>query len=395
MQHSRSTGEEDHLKTAESHNRSLIAATAFMVIAASLATAILPKPDMLYRENRKAASRPHLFADALLDGSYGDDLTSYINDRTALRQFWIDAKCFIDEIIFMKTEENGILIGKEARLFTKHFAGYEENSLLDRNIDEIAKFASESDIPVYVMIVPSAGTVNPEMLPAFAPQDPEAEKLSAINDTVSAVCNVVDVYPVLREHNDEYIYYRNDHHWTTLGACYAYTELAKCLGKNPVLPGRESAESADDFLGTHYARSRYIRAIADTIEYYPSDISISIKKTVGDAEFEEERVSPLINTDKFTGYDKYAAFLDGNNGYSVVTGKGSGSILVVKDSFANCLVPLMTDDYNRIGVVDYRNYSYGLNNLAQKEDYDEILIIYSFASLETDSRLVNINRPKE
>ena len=116
---------------------------------------------------------------------------------------------------------------------------------------------------------------------------------------------------------------------------------------------------------------------------------------MGDAEFEEERVSPLINTDKFTGYDKYAAFLDGNNGYSVVTGKGSGSILVVKDSFANCLVPLMADDYDRIGVVDYRNYSYGLNNLAQKEDYDEILIIYSFASLETDSRLVNINRPKE
>ncbi|MBQ6575802.1 MAG: hypothetical protein IJL90_06835 [Lachnospiraceae bacterium] len=51
--------------------------------------------------------------------------------------------------------------------------------------------------------------------------------------------------------------------------------------------------------------------------------------------------------------------------------------------------------YERIGIVDYRNYSYGLDNLAKKEQYDEILIIYSYAALETDGRLIYINRPSE
>ncbi|MBQ7657590.1 MAG: hypothetical protein IJS16_01285, partial [Butyrivibrio sp.] len=87
-------------------------------------------------------------------------------------------------------------------------------------------------------------------------------------------------------------------------------------------------------------------------------------------------------------------FLDGNNGYTIVPGKGSGRILIVKDSFANCLVPLMEDDFEQIGVVDYRNYAYGLSNLVEKEHYDNIVILYSYATRETDNRLVYINKPR-
>ena len=55
----------------------------------------------------------------------------------------------------------------------------------------------------------------------------------------------------------------------------------------------------------------------------------------------------------------------------------------------------MADDFEQIGIVDYRNYSYGLRKLAEKEHYDNILIVYSYAALETDSRVVYINRPEE
>ena len=386
--------EEKHLKSEICHSKALIVTTAVLVIAAALLTLLLPGSDLLYRENRKAASKPFFSTASLYDGSYGEALSSYIDDKLVLRQFWIDAKCFLDEMVLMKTEENGILIGKEARLFAKHFQGSAEETLLERNIDVIADYASESDIPVTVMIAPSAGTINPEMLPSFAPQTSEQEKLSEIYDRLSAVCSVVDVYPALREHNDEYLYYRSDHHWTTLGAYYAYLELAKCLGRDALSYDWKNAVETNGFLGTHYAKSRYVKALPDTILFFPSDTEISIKKVVGDAEFLEERQTPVINLEKLAGYDKYAAFLDGNNGYSVISGKGNGRILVVKDSFANCLIPLMADNFAQIGVVDYRNYSYGLSNLAEKEQYDEILILYSYATLETDNRLVYMNRPK-
>ncbi len=371
----------------------IIGALAF-IVTIGIATLMHPRAQLLERENRKAASAPSMTAEELINGKYGKGLSTHINDNVALRQFWIDACCFIDEMILMKTEENDILIGGQSRLFAKHFKGYGDDSQIDKNVGEIEKFASESDIPIYVMIVPSAGSINPEMLPKAAPQENEYEKLSEINSSLSSVCNVVDVFPVLTEHNSEYIYFRNDHHWTTLGAYYAYTELAKCLGREVADYNLGNAVEAGDFLGTHYAKSRYFKAIPDIITYFPTDTNINIMKVVGDAQFETERQIPMINTEKLTSYDKYAAFLDGNNGYTIVPGKGSGRILIVKDSFANCLVPLMEDDFEQIGVVDYRNYAYGLSNLVEKEHYDNIVILYSYATLETDNRLVYINKPR-
>ena len=90
---------------------------------------------------------------------------------------------------------------------------------------------------------------------------------------------------------------------------------------------------------------------------------------------------------KFNTRDKYAAFLDGNNGYSTIEGRGTGSILVVKDSYANSFVPYLTANYAAIDVVDFRNYNYGLDQLIAANDYDQILVLYSYASFTTDPYL--------
>ena len=92
----------------------------------------------------------------------------------------------------------------------------------------------------------------------------------------------------------------------------------------------------------------------------------------------EEKVSVL---------DKYAMFLHGNNGLSRVEGDGSGKILVLKDSYANCFVPYLTANYAAIDVVDFRNYNYGLDPLIAANDYDQILVLYSFDSFKSDPYL--------
>ena len=120
---------------------------------------------------------------------------------------------------------------------------------------------------------------------------------------------------------------------------------------------------------------------------------MTIFQTTGEAEFEPVSTENLINTDKFTTRDKYAAFLDGNNGYSVIEGNGTGSILVVKDSYANSFVPYLTENYAKIGVIDFRNFRYGLDSTIAKEGYDEILILYNFQTFIADTNLINIARP--
>ena len=77
----------------------------------------------------------------------------------------------------------------------------------------------------------------------------------------------------------------------------------------------------------------------------------------------EGQTTGLYDTEKLSVYDKYAMFLHGNNGLSRVQGNGSGRILVIKDSYANCFVPYLTANYADIDVVDFRNYNYGLDQL--------------------------------
>lgn len=121
-----------------------------------------------------------------------------------------------------------------------------------------------------------------------------------------------------------------------------------------------------DFQGTHYSATRLWNVENDEITYYPLDSLMTIYKITGEAAYEPETTENIVNVQKFDTRDKYAAFLDGNNGYSTIEGRGRGSILVVKDSYANSFVPYLTENYAKIGVVDFRNFKYGLDSTIEK-----------------------------
>ena len=148
-----------------------------------------------------------------------------------------------------------------------------------------------------------------------------------------------------------------------------------------------------DFQGTHYSATRLWNVENDEITYYPLDSLMTIYKITGEAAYEPETTENIVNVQKFNTRDKYAAFLDGNNGYSTIEGRGTGSILVVKDSYANSFVPYLTENYAKIGVVDFRNFKYGLDSTIEKEGYDEVLVLYNFQTFIADTNLIYISRP--
>ena len=120
---------------------------------------------------------------------------------------------------------------------------------------------------------------------------------------------------------------------------------------------------------------------------------VLIYKVNGEADYEPVKTEGLMNLAKLDTRDKYGAFLDGNNGYSVIEGNGTGSILVVKDSYANSFIPYLTANYAKIGVVDFRGLAYGLDSTIEKEGYDEVLVLYNFQTFIADTNLIYISRP--
>lgn len=372
----------------------LLAASALLLLGLAIANLVWPKRDMIELENRKAAQFPAFSVEALLDGRWQSGFARWMQDQFLLRDAWINTQRAADEIVFQKAEEGGILLGKDQWMFTKLFTIDDATrQQTAKNVQAVAEFAARYPGKVTFLLAPSASVIYPEALPAGAPMADENALLDDIFAQVGESAAVIDLREPFTARRDEYLYFKTDHHWTTNGAYRAYEQFCALKGLTPFDRDAHEAVTVEDFQGTHYAATRLWDVENDTITYYPLPNQMTIYNITGEAQYEPMTTENLINTDKFATRDKYAAFLDGNNGYSVIEGDGEGSILVVKDSYANSFIPYLTANYEKIGVVDFRNFKYGLDSTIEREGYDEVLILYNFQTFISDTDLIYISRP--
>ena len=343
-------------------------------------------------ENTTLTQRPKVTAQILSSAGlnrFFNDYTQYTKDQIPGRDAWISLQSFVETALLQKTQSGGILLGDKGQMFDRTYGLVSsEERTLPRNIAAVASLAARCPGKVYVMVAPAASSIYPERVPAHAPLLQEESYLGQIQAAVEQAGGVyLPLEDALSAHKDEYIYYRTDHHWTTQGAYYAYSELCSALGLEPFDRAAHTAVDVPDFYGTFYSRARTWNAQPDTLTYYDLDNPLTIYTVTGPGMPTEGQTTGLYDLDKLDVYDKYAAFLHGNNGLSRVEGDGEGRILVIKDSYANSFVPFLTANYAQIDVVDLRNYNYGLDALIAENGYDQILVLYSFDSFKSDPYL--------
>mgnify|MGYP000370354246 CR=1 FL=1 len=366
--------------------RNKIITSFFCLLLAVSALIGLLMPDRYYseREKRTLTQKPKFTVADFISGKFSGELEKYLTDQVPLRDGWVTMKTYM-ELAIGKRESGGVYICKDKYLMDK-FTSYSKKQLA-ANAAALAdlqeKLAAEG-VSMNTILVPMAAQVLTEKLPAYAPVADYTAILQVLTD---AGVDTTDVFFTLAAHSSENIYYRTDHHWTSLGAYYAYQQLCGALGLTPFDPAAHTALTAENFYGTHYSKARTWNAVPDTITYYELQNALTIWNVTGPGQPTEGTTTGLYDTDKLNVYDKYAMFLHGNNGLSRVEGDGSGKILVLKDSYANCFVPYLTANYAAVDVVDFRNYNYGLDQLIADNDYDQILVLYSFDSFKGDPYL--------
>ncbi len=365
---------------------------AFSLFFVGLFVLDLATPDRAYSEleNTNLTQRPSLSSlSASGLNSYFTAYTKYVKDQVFGRDQWISLQSVVETTVFQKEQSGGILLGKDHMMFPRTYGLVSsETRTLPKNTAALEALCQRYPDKVNVMLVPAASAIYPEKVPANAPLLDEDQYLDQLSERVQAAGGrFVDVRGVLSAHKDEYLYYRTDHHWTTLGAYYAYTQLCDALGLTPFDRNAHTALTAENFYGTHYSKARTWNAEPDTITYYDLQNPLTIYTVTGPGQPAEGTTTGLYDTDKLGVYDKYAMFLHGNNGLSRLEGDGTGRILVLKDSFANSFVPYLTANYAAIDILDFRNYNYGLDQLIADNDYDAILVLYSFDSFKSDPYL--------
>ncbi|MBQ4369420.1 MAG: hypothetical protein II784_00310, partial [Oscillospiraceae bacterium] len=181
------------------------------------------------RENRYLASAPSFSFEKLKSGEFTRDYEKYITDQFFLRDEWtsLKARC---ETISGKSENNGVYLCGGGTLITR-FEKPDE-ARLKANIGFVNALAQNAgDIPVYFELIPGAASIWADKLPAKAPNEDQLKYISEAYSQSKA--ETVDVAAALEAHSGEDIFYRTDHHWTSLGAYYGYTALMKAMGMEP------------------------------------------------------------------------------------------------------------------------------------------------------------------
>lgn len=357
-----------------------------------IADGLWPKRAESELERRPLAQFPDFSFSSLVKNEWTADYDEYTKDQVIGRDGWLKAQSLCESLLFQKEEIGGAMIGKNDALFTKMFAlTPNEEKLLQKNTTLVQQFIEKFPGQVTFLLAPSSSVINAEELPANAPMLDENARLDSIFETVGTA-NSLDLRDTFTAAKDDIqLYYDTDHHWTSYGAYLAYQQFCQLRGLTPMEVTESDYTIVPDFYGTTYSKALYWKSKPDSIAYLDLPNTMTVWEVSPTFELTENFTATMYDKSKLETSDKYAMFLYGNNGYSTIEGDGEGSILVVKDSYANSFIPYLTANYARIGVIDPRGFGLSVADFAQQEGYDEVLLLFNFQSFKESTFLSCLN----
>lgn len=383
----------------------IVTAVLFVAVLFAFSIAFLLVPDQSFseQENRSLRSFPKFTWKKLATGSFGDEINHYFADQFPMRDLLVGLKGYAENALG-KGENNGVILGREGQLQTRMFdmlradgSVMEDSDLFDpetveRALDGINRVANSLEIDFSVLLTGRVIDVS-----ASASDYPSAFSdalLSRVREGMGDGVNYIETVPMFRERYDagEYVYYRTDHHWTTLGAYYAYAEILRSFGmKDEIIPmdAFEKKVVSNAFYGTAWS--------AAGMKFVPPD-HIEIWSLGNESDFHIEADGSALEGFYSDSYlekkDQYSLFLDGT--HDVVTIKKEGekrpTLLIFRDSFASSLAPFLAQHFDLVllNLSSRRDFT-NVTESAREYGADRVLVVYTLENLITSDKLSKLH----
>lgn len=354
-----------------------------------IANIIYPSQKKSEEENRMLMQKPKMTVGSLTSGSYMGQYEKYQADQFVGRNWLRKLKVTLNRIGGSK-EENGVFIGKKNQLLEDIVVP--DSEVLKGNVDAIKTFTQEyEDIPVSMILVPDAASVLSSSLPSLATVADQNASISQVKKDLGDSVQWVDAVQTMNKHSDEKIYYKTDHHWTTLGAFYTFQGAASTLGIDAdVSSGYVSYPVATDFNGTLAAKSGCKMGVKEEIDIYvPKDADNDVIVNYVD---EQVKTTSLYEESMLDTRDKYALFLGGNTSLIDIKTLATEQkrLLVVKDSYANCFVPFLTPYFREIVMLDPRYYTGNIQDVMETYQITDVLFLYNGNTFFQDNNISGV-----
>ena len=256
-------------------------------------------------------------------------------------------------------------------------------------------------VNMYVMNVPISASV---MLDENVWQDmgcsDEGAAIDYVISNLDPGIHALDVYENLRLHNSEYIYFRTDHHWTQLGAYYAYQIFCEEKGLIAHTPDQFKTRDfgANAYLGSYYRSSGQPAVLAanpDTVHaWYPMCV---------DADDPNARDMHMVQRDgseydwriindmfEYPESEWYCIFSAADQPFCSLHNPNitdGSAVMVIKDSYGNAFIPWLVDHYEYTYWVDFRYTEETVSHMV--ETYGVQDVIFEAATFNATGDLCN------
>lgn len=345
---------------------------------------LLPRQNFSEKEKRYLAETPNLTWKTLLSGEFGENVENWLADHVPGRDFFVGFSAYYDKLTGRQVTKD-IYVAEGDRLVEAPVKW--DQSAVDKNMSAINAFAQTAGRKVDLMIVPSAGFCMEQTVQGL--QDPynDTQIIRDIYALAGQNVNTLDLIPAFTEVQDpQALFYRTDHHWTSRGAYAAYKAYMGSLGRDYLEADAFTVTSYDGFLGSTYSRSGLWLTEGESIELWDSGTAFTV--TNGDTDAVHDS---LFYMERLEELDKYTVYLDGNHSTVRIhnpAAAGKGTLLVIRDSYSNCLGTFLANSYENVILVDLRYYKNPVSELLAQEDITDILVCYSIGNFLTDTNLI-------
>ncbi|QHI72821.1 DHHW family protein [Aminipila terrae] len=350
---------------------------------------IIPDKQFSDNENRQLQQMPKLTASNVASGDYMKNFESYASDNIIARDEWVKVKNITD-MVSGKKDNGSAYFGKDGYLFPIDNI---DEMQFQKNLAYVKTFIDKTDkinknINISVIIAPTSEEIYKDKMPENAPAPNQWKILKESRDCFGEM--LINPTGILSQHKREYIYYKTDHHWTTLGAYYTYKMWAEQNGLKPLKKEDFNVEVVSkDFYGTTYSKAAGFKTKPDYIEKFTNSAiehtGMKIEKVT-----QTKSLPSLFDKKYLKTKDKYSYFLSSNNPMTTISGtaKNGHNILVIKDSYANCFVPFITGHFDHIYVTDLRYYKQSLTQFVKENKITDIMFLYNVVQFSNDRNMV-------
>ena len=353
-----------------------------------------PDANASVQENRPLAELPALTVESWFSGSFGEDFETYLSDNVGFRSIFTAIGSRLDKLRGFVPEAKGQLVTlpsggqlalDEGRIMEIFKENPDARASYTATLNKIAGILPEG-ADMYLALIPTSIEFTDS--PYRSLSDSEKATIDAIYQGLAGI-TPVNVYDRLAENADSYVYFRTDHHWTQRGAYYGYDALMGAMGKMPIPLAEMEADKQSGFLGYLYNQANVpaYERFADDIEYFmPGENYTVHARAYENGEFIDYQ-KKIYSLPSPGALPTYSLFMGGDHPFARIdTDVQNGQCaLIIKDSYANAMIPYLSSHYETILVIDPRNFYSTVTELCKEYSIDDVIVInYVFTSTFPD-----------